>query len=296
MRFGRFALAGLLLIFGLPELGRADIVISAAGDTNPTTENFGLWPFNGGIATAALPNDLGVAAWQIKSEGSSDEQAVYNQLGGTGPFDAGGSGLTQQETNEINAQGFVMSLDARVVSGPIFDPSGSGLFSIVSTLTGISGRRFDIDLGLNASGNTVVDLANTVSFNGGSFFSSTPFGSPVTISGNGYHLYQLSYDPLTATATLFVDGVEEISGYAGAAVSGGAVANNYGLAFGSVDDATGNFARVELDLGQFSPTSVPEPGTLSLLGFTALAIVCFRVGSEIFAWHKSREDAPEPRG
>jgi hypothetical protein len=285
MRFARFALTVLVLILGLPELGRASIIVSQTGDANPTTENFGLWPFNNGVVTAALPNDLGVAAWQIKNTGSTDEQAVYNQLGGTGPFDAGGSGLTQQQINEINTQGFVMSLDARVIAGPTFDASGSGLFSVAGSVTGLGGRRFDIDLGLDASGDTIVDLANAVSFNGGTVFSSTPFGSPVTIPGNEYHLYQLSYNPITATATLFVDGVEKVSGYAGAAISGGATANNYGLAFGAVDDATGNFARVELDSGQLG---APEPGTLYLITSLALSVICFRVGLRCIR-HKSQQ-------
>ena len=34
-------------------------------------------------------------------------------------------------------------------------------------------------------------------------------------SGGGYHSYELIYDPLAASADLFVDGIEQISDYTG---------------------------------------------------------------------------------
>lgn len=261
----------LLLMFAAFVPAKAADIISHSSDTNPTTENFGLWPFNGGITTAPLANDQGVAAFQIANSGRSDEQAVYNQLGGTGPFDPGGSGLTQQQRNLLDTSGFVMSLDTRVVQGPVFDPTGSAKSSVFASLAGLNGSRFDIELGLDANGNTVVVLPDSISFNAGGFFSSTAFGSLV-ITGDGYHLYQLSWDPTTGTADLFVDHKKVISGYKGSTVSGGATANNYGLAFGATDDGTGNFALVELDSGQLA--SAPEPGTLAF-GVIALGAFAF---------------------
>jgi len=248
----------VVMTLSLAGHAKAGGIISHQGNADPTTENFGLWPDNGGIATAPLTNDLGVAAWQITNTGSSNEQAFYNQLGGTGPYDPGGSGLTQSEINAINAQGFVMSLMARVVKGPTY--GGTGFFSVDITVAGFNGDRYDIQLGSDGHGNTLVILPSATSFNGVNF-SSTPFGSPSLLAGNGYHLYQLSYDPTTAQAALFVDGVEELTGYTGTAVSGGATANNYGLAFGTTNGATGNFALAALASGQ-----IPEPGSFTLLG------------------------------
>jgi hypothetical protein len=249
---------------GLAGPVKAGVIISHQGDTDPTTENFGLWPFNGGIATAALANDNGLAAWQIANTSSSDQQAYYNQLGGTGPFDPGGSGLTQQQANAINANGFVMSLRARIVQGPTYDPNGTQKVSTDITVAGFNGSRYDIGLGSDGNGNTLVVLPTAVTFNRGTFFSFTPFGSPLLVPGNGYHLYQLSYNPGTGTAALFVDGVLRVTGYGGTGVNGGATANNYGLAFGSTDGATSNFNLAELDSGQL--TVVPEPGSLALCG------------------------------
>src|SRR5262249_13305764 len=211
--------AAMAIALGLAWEAKASVIIIHQGDTDPTTENFGLWPFNGGITTSPLANDLGLAAWQISNTGSTNEQAFYNQLGGTGPFDPGGSGLTQSEINAINSQGFTMSLQARIVQGPAYDPSGTGLFSVDITVAGFNGNRYDIELGSDGNGNTLVILPSSTSFDG-THFSSTPFGSPLTLTGNDYHLYQLSYDPTTGQAALFVDGVERVSDYLGTAVSG----------------------------------------------------------------------------
>ena len=252
MRIQTCITAGLIVIIGLQAQAKADLIVRHGGATDPTTENFGRWPFNGSIATTPLANDLGFAAWQITNSGATNEQAFYNQLGGTGPFDPGGSGLTQQQSNTINANGFVMSLRARIVQGPIYDPNGTGLFSIDSTLAGFNGSRYDIALGSDGQGNTLVILSSSTSFNDGVTFSSTPFGSPLLVAGTDYHLYQLSYNPTTLQAALFVDGVQRLTGYTGSSVSGGATANNYGLSFGTANDATGNFALAELDSGQIT--------------------------------------------
>jgi hypothetical protein len=257
----------VVVTLGLAWETKASDIVIHQGDTNPTTENFGLWPFNGGIATSPLANDLGMAAWQIANSGSTNEQAFYNQLGGTGPFDPGGSGLTQAEINAINSQGFTMSLEARMVQGPTYNPSG--LFSVDITVAGFNGSRYDIQLGSDGNGNTLVILPSATAFDG-THFTSTSFGSPLLVTGNGYHLYQLSYDPTTGQAALFVDGVERVSDYLGSAVSGGATANNYGLAFGSTNNATGNFALASLAVGQLS--SVPEPGTFTLLSIGAASV------------------------
>src|SRR5262245_8762153 len=120
MRLVRGIGAVVAITLVLAGQAEAAFIVAHQGNTDPTTENFGLWPYNGGISTAPWANDLGVAAWQITNTGSSNEQAYYNQLGGTGPFSAGGSGLTQQEINTINSQGFTMSLRARIVQGPTY--------------------------------------------------------------------------------------------------------------------------------------------------------------------------------
>jgi hypothetical protein len=253
----------LVLTIGLAGSVYAAPISQHVGSSDPLTEGFGFWPFNGGITTAAIPNDLGEPAWQIAST-SGDQQALYIQLGGTGPY-LGSSGLTQAEIDDINANGFILSMRARVVSGPAYDVNGSQQVSADIGVAGFSGVRFDIALGTDGLGNTVVVVPQLINFVGSSF-EHDPFGSTFLVPGNGYHLYQLSYDPIALTATLLIDGVVKVTGYPGTAVSGSVVENNFGLAFGALNLATANFAEATLESGQIVP---PVP----LLGPWGLGIV-----------------------
>lgn len=242
-------LMALILLLGCPNRALADVIISHQGNTDPTTENFGLWPYNGGIVAAPV-DDGGQAAWQIANIGAADRQAFYSQKGGTGPFYPGGSGLTQQQINDINGRGFVMSLKARIVGGPTYDPNGTQEISVALALAGFhESLRFDIALASDGQGNTLVVLPSAIAFDDTTFHYA-PFGSPLLLTGTDYHVYQLSYDPVTETAALFVDGVLQVTGYPGSTVSGGATANNFGLTFGTANNGTANFALAQLDSDQ----------------------------------------------
>jgi hypothetical protein len=266
-----FGLMALALLSSGPSQAQADVIILHQADTDPTTENFGLWPYNGGITTMPVAGE----AWQITNTGSSYQQALYSQKGGTGPFYPGGSGLTPQQINDINANGFIMSLQARIIQGPTYDLNGTQKASAAVGVAGFrDNKRFDIGLGSDGQGNTLVILPSLLDFHGGTFFSYTPFGSPLLVPGTDYHLYQLSYDPTTVTAALFVDGVQQVTGYPGAAASGGATELNFGLFFGSFDNATANFALAELDSGQGGGGSTnPEPASLTLLGVGLMSLI-----------------------
>jgi hypothetical protein len=89
-----------------------------------------------------------------------------------------------------------MTTIARVVSG--------GGFANVDF--GAGRRRFDINLIKTVDGNTLVRLNAAI----------PPGASPqYTITGTGYHTYELAFDPPTQTATLFIDGIPRLAGYAG---------------------------------------------------------------------------------
>ncbi len=258
----------LVLTLGLAGSVYAAPISQHVGSSDPLTEGFGFWPFNGGVATAAIPNDGGVPACQIASTGGSP-QAIYIQLGGTGPY-LGSSGLTDAQIADIIANGFILSMRARVVSGPTYDVNGSQQVSAAIAVAGFSGVRFDISLGTDGLGNTVVLVPQTITFVGG-FFKNDPFGSTFLVPGNGYHLYQLSYDPISLTATLLIDGVVMTTGYAGSTVSGGVVANNFGLGFGAVNLATANFAMAKLESGQIVPVPALGSAGFIVLGAALLA-------------------------
>ena len=267
--------AVLVMTIGLEVSIPAATITQHLGSSDPLTEGFGFWPFNGGISTLALPNDNGEQAWQIANTGGS-AQAVYIQLGGTGPY-LGGSGLTQAEIDDINANGFILSLRARVVSGPVYDENGSQQLSGGIAVAGFSGLRFDIGLGFDGMGNTIVVIPQLITVVGG-HFQSDPFGSTFLVAGSDYHLYQLSYDPASSEAVLLIDGVVRAAGYPGSTAAGGAVANNFGLGFGSVNLATANFAMAKLESGQIV-TTVPALGSA---GFIVLGAALLAVGVAAF--------------
>jgi len=239
----------------------AQVIAHYAANADPASEGFGLWPYNGTISTNALATDQDLAAFQIKNTGPSDEQAYYTMLGGSGPYGSNGqgSGLTTAQISEISTQGFTLSLAARVVQGPVMD--GNGFYSLNASVAGFDNYRYDIDLGTNVNGDTIVVLPTVTSFANGQF-TATSTAASVVLSGNGYHLYQLSYNPTSNVATLYVDGIARDTGYLGSAVTSGATANNYGIVFGVANDATGNFADVQLAVGQLASSVTPAPASL----------------------------------
>ncbi len=269
--------AVLVMKLGLAGSIHAANIIQHVGSNDPLTEGFGFWPFNGGISTLALPNDNKERAWQIVNTGASPAaQAFYMQLGGTGPF-LGGSGLTQAEIDDIVVNGFILSLRARVVSGPVYDEGGSQQVSVGISVAGFSGFRFDIGLGTDGLGNTIVVIPQLITLVGGTF-EHDPFGATFLVAGNDYHPYQLSYNPASLEAVLLIDGVVKATGYPGSAVAGGVVLNNFGLVFGSANLATANFAVAKLESGQIV-TTVPALGSA---GFIVLGAALLAVGVAAF--------------
>jgi len=231
-------------------------ICAHVGNNDPITENFDYWPWNGGMTTTALADDNGWATWQIANT-SSPQQAVYSQKGGTGPYLPGGSGLTQPQIDDILANGFILSMRARIIDGPTYDEYGTQQVSAAIAVAGFANYRFDIALGSDGLGNTLVVLPIAIN-QVGSIFSYDPFGSPLLVPGTDYHLYQLSYDPLTQAADLYIDGFRKVTGFAGATVTGGAQANNFGLVFAAFNLATGNYALAKLESGQLAPTGIED--------------------------------------
>jgi hypothetical protein len=268
------AIAGLcLVVFGSARPVQAGSLIAEhIGNNDPLSEGLALWKFDGGISAGPVTDDMGYNAWSVSSVAPFNPvaQAAYT----SGP-------LTSAELAAIGSQGFTMSLLARVVSGPTFDNSTTGLASGGATLA-LGGVRFDLDLGLNSQGDTVAALASSLVLNQDRTVSSYGDSFTLTGSGSSYHLFQLYENPTTDTADLYVDGVLRLSDYAGTSIN----ALNYGLLFGAVNGGDVNFSLVSIVTGN----AIPEPPTLTLLG-TAGAIglvVTARRGLTATARRRSR--------
>jgi hypothetical protein len=65
--------------------------------------------------------------------------------------------------------------------------------------------RWDIQLGINSQGDTVVSLPTIVGY-GSQQGVVINTGPTYTLSDAAYHTYQLYYSPTTSTANLYIDG------------------------------------------------------------------------------------------
>jgi hypothetical protein len=245
------ALASVLVVAGR---ARADVIAQHQGSTVPATEGFSPVTFGASSTVGPLSNDQGLPAWFIAGTAQS------SQFGYASPA------LTSAQQTAITNQGFVMTMTARVLQGlaPAYDATNHVVIGGVDFT--FAGTRYEMDLGLNANGDTVVVLPTSID-NGGPGFSIRAPGQNFTLVGSGssYHTYQLAYNPTTQLADLFVDGVDRIQNYGGHT----SFTNpNLGLVWGAFSGGQGNFYVASLQTGQIA--SVPEPSPLLLGGLTAL--------------------------
>jgi len=210
------------------------------GTANPNDEEFTTLYLGAGSTVGPLVDDLGHAAWSIAG------QATSSQFG----YAAGG--LSDIQRAVIASQGFVLTLTARVLKGmaAAYDTS----HAVIGGATLDTGyRRFDITLGVDSKGDTVVILPSDFGVYGGvaPIYAS---GSSFTLTGSGssYHIYQLVYNPDTQLADLYVDGIKRLQDYAGCTTFVG----NYGLAFAAWSGGQANFDYVDLAIGS---QSLPSP-------------------------------------
>ena len=105
------------------------------------------------------------------------------------------------------------------------------------------GPRFDIDLAINSSGNTVVILPTSIGFGSGG--SVTVTGLTDTLTGSGYHTYQLYYNPATSSANLYIDGHLALQNYTGET----SFLGYSRLYWGTTGGGQGFYAQVELQTG-----------------------------------------------
>jgi hypothetical protein len=268
-------LMGGLFLAGWQPAARADLIGMHSGTTSPLTEGFTTFSFGSGSSEGPITNDLGEPAWSIAGS-AQDSQFAYR----TGA-------LTPTQQAEIAATGFVLTVIARAVQGlaPAYDSINHVVIGSANVDTGV--KRFDLGLGLTSAGDTVAVLATSVD-NGGPGFSVREPGPSYTLSGNGWHTYQLIYDPTTQLADLFVDGVDRIQGYAGDT----SFVGNTGLNWGANSGGQGDFNLVEAETGTLA--AVPEPSTVFLGGAGALLWIGYAARRRAVRRGLARLLAPPP--
>lgn len=207
-------------------VANAQLVALHEDDNDPLTEGWST--FRGPVNTGPI-SSMGLDAWQVEDTGGDQEGGYEVALSGQNVTDALANGW--KLTARVRTPNSSQPLNDAILAGVNFGSSG---FII----------RFGTD-----SGTPLVD------------FLAGPSGD-LTGLDDGWHLYEVIYDPGTATADLFVDGTEEISDFAGwnGSFLGGTV--SFGSGAGGAD-GNGYYNLVQFEI-------VPEPMTLTLLGLGGL--------------------------
>jgi len=218
---------------------KAEIIAVHSGSSDPTTEGFIVAACCGSSTVGPISNDLGLNVWSITGLSTASQYGYQS------------GGLSSEQQAEVESGGFVMTFTARAVQGLAPPYDSVNYITILGADLDNGQRRFEVDLGLDSNGDTVVVLPTSIDSQGPGSTIRSP-GPSYTLAGSGssYHTYQLAYDPTTQLSALSVDGVERLTGYAGHT----SFVGNRGLVWASWSGGVGNFAGVDLILG---PPTVP---------------------------------------
>jgi hypothetical protein len=188
---------------------------------------------DGGSTVKPLANDLGVASWAVSSAG----------------YPAGYSlSLTPDEKAKVTGQDVLFAATLRIVQG-------HNMFMVLQT----GPKRFVLGFDQQPDGDPVVSAE-----------SGPPFSlDPVFVlegGGPGYHSYEVAYSAATASAALWVDGVERVG-----LIPVGSGSWPLGAYWGAFQggSAQANWSSVTFAI-------VPEPSLLALLGWGA-SLFCPRL-------------------
>ncbi len=219
------------------------------GNNDPTTESFFLnenTAIIGNATVGPVTNDQGLDAWSVIDSDTSAPGggiALYQQE------------LSVQDENQLTAEGWRFSVNLRVLNS---SPSpSSSIFAAYFEDT----RQFGLRFGVNEGVLTVQTFFDADSFENQNILALGNLGE--------YNLFEIIFDPVAASADLFVNGVEEVSNFTGQTDTNNFPTNRK-VIFGAGDspntgNANYNLVRLET-FTQSSGNEVPEPGTLALFG------------------------------
>lgn len=163
------------LILTMATSVQAQIVVSHSGMNDPSMEGF---TANGTLTNGSGIDDDGTSAWRISS-GVAGQELLYDRT------------LTAQEIADAKTNGYALRTNIRIPT------ANKGIGSDTIGLW----AQLDDDWWL-------LRFATDASANPTAYIHS---GDSYAVTGSGYHLYELIYDPANQNADLFIDGIERLS-------------------------------------------------------------------------------------
>jgi hypothetical protein len=244
----------LVVVVTTASASQAEVPALHQGSNDPLAEGWSKYrPFLD-VATFPVVNDLGtgIDAWAI------DDNTGFGPPGHDGVY---GVYLTPTELLEAETKGWILSVQLRIAEAAIGEVHDSIIVGVAD-----SSNSYDMNFGRSASGKPLVRLT-----------TGEDVGPLVEIDDldNGYHNYQLVFNPADSTADFFVDGTLMHSNYAGRLGPFSDVGNVY---FGS----TSNNFTGQANYAAVSFVIVPEPAmAITMLVTVIIAASCCRVSRAI---------------
>lgn len=234
------AVAAVVLSGAVAERCLGEIIIAHDGDSDPVSEGW-IHDERPNCTVGPVTGDLGYEAW-FTSDNSTSTGSVgrYYHL------------LTEQQAAAARDLGWSATIRVRVTETSD-DPYGAVVFFFNE-----GNRSWILNFGSDGSGNQLVRAQTADIY--------PPTGITTVNADGGYHLYDIVYDPVSATASVSIDGLQWLSDWG---------AYDYvdvlvrGVRFGSIaspDTGRGNWNQVRLDI-------VPEPATVGLVLFGGLILL-----------------------
>ena len=203
---------------------------------DPGSECWGQLGAGAGVSEGPISNDGGVDAWFV------DDNSTQ-----AGSLLARNHELTVEQVQDATSVGWTLLVCLRIVELPDpleGAPSGSPAISYRN-----GERAWDMHFGSDDAGIPAVELVTA----GGN-------GIVFPLADNGYHLFELTHDPVAESVSLSIDGDLRATGYEGFAHSS-APAILWG-AFTQNDTGHANFSFVQFAIGESEAADCNSNGIL----------------------------------
>lgn len=225
----------------------AIVSFSHQGAIDPVAQGWTANPPENGVTVGPVQNDSvgNLDAWEIDDNSSTIGQG-------------GGGSYSMNLPTGMGYNTWVLTANVRIVEG--IETLMGNNHNSNRLLVRLEDRRYDIEFGDQLDGDPIIFL------NIGTEFVDGKIAVPIENAGNGYHSYEMIYDPLSQSVDISVDGSIVYSNYNGFSFTS---ADSPAVVFGG--GSTTGTGHVNWNSVQFS--AIPETSSIVLVGIIGLFVV-----------------------